>query len=96
VVVVPAAAATVVDALTLLAFAAALRVSAGSWPVTSWTKMPPVVASRVAVAIATTRRRIALTRCRRARRRSATRPPASARAVVARWAGRRAAGEGKA
>jgi hypothetical protein len=80
---------------TVVVFAAAFVVSAGSWPVASCTKIPPVVARNVAAASATTRVRITLTRCLRARRRSATRPLAPDRAAV-RCTDRRAAGEGRA
>jgi hypothetical protein len=57
-------------------FAAAAFARAGSFPVTSWTKIPPELARNNAVANATTRPRIALIRCLRARSRSATRPVA--------------------
>ena len=57
-------------------FAAAAFARAGSLPVTSCTKIPPEVARNIAVANATTRQRIALIRCLRARSRSATRPSA--------------------
>ncbi len=42
-----------------------LRASAGSWPETSWTKIPPVQARKIAVATPTTRRRMWRTRWRR-------------------------------
>ena len=59
---------------TFAAFAAAAFARAGSLPVTSCTKIPPELARNNAVANATTRLRIALIRCLRARSRSATRP----------------------
>jgi hypothetical protein len=80
--------------LTAAVLAAAL-VRAGSWPVTSWRKMPPEAATNVAVARATTRVRITLIRCLRAFRRSATRSLAPDRAAE-RCADRRAAGDGRA
>jgi hypothetical protein len=83
-----------VDA-TAAAFAAALFVSAGSLPETSCTRIPPDVARNVAVAIATTRRRITHIRRLRALRRSATRPLASDRAAE-RAGGRRPPGNGNA
>jgi hypothetical protein len=61
---------------TFAAFAAAAFARAGSLPVTSCTKIPPELARNIAVANATTRLRIALIRCLRARSRSATRPSA--------------------
>jgi hypothetical protein len=60
----------------VFAAAAAAFARAGSFPVTSWTKIPPELARNNAVANATTRPRIALIRCLRARSRSATRPVA--------------------
>jgi hypothetical protein len=67
-------------------FAAAAFARAGSLPVTSCTKIPPEVARNVAVANATTRQRIALIRCLRARSRSATTPfapdPAAERGIT--------------
>ena len=75
----------VVDA-TFAAFAAAAFARAGSLPVTSCTKIPPELARNNAVANATTRLRIALIRCLRARSRSATRPfapdPAAERSIT--------------
>lgn len=53
------------------AVAGAFLASAGSWPVTSWMKIPAEVARKVAVASPATRRRIILTRSRRARSRCA-------------------------
>jgi hypothetical protein len=58
----------------VFAAAAAAFARAGSLPVTSCTRIPPEVARKIAVANATTRQRIALIRCLRARSRSATRP----------------------
>jgi hypothetical protein len=58
---------------TFAAFAAAAFARAGSLPVTSCAKIPPELARNNAVANATTRLRIALIRCLRARSRSATR-----------------------
>ncbi len=85
---------TVVEA-TFAAFAAAAFARAGSLPVTSCTKIPPELARNNAVANATTRLRIALIRCLRARSRSATRPlapdPAAQRGIA-----RRATGAGRA
>jgi hypothetical protein len=60
----------------VFAAAAAAFARAGSLPVTSCTKIPPEVARNIAVANATTRQRIALIRCLRARSRSATTPSA--------------------
>jgi hypothetical protein len=60
----------------VFAAAAAAFARAGSLPVTSCTKIPPEVARNIAVANATTRQRIALIRCLRARSRSTTRPSA--------------------
>jgi len=60
----------------VFAAAAAAFARAGSLPVTSCTKIPPEMARNVAVANATTRQRIALIRCLRARSRSATTPSA--------------------
>jgi hypothetical protein len=75
----------VVDA-TFAALAAAAFARAGSLPVTSCTKIPPELARNNAVANATTRLRIALIRCLRARSRSATRPfapdPAAERGIA--------------
>ena len=80
---------------TFAAFAAAAFARAGSLPVTSCTKIPPELARNNAVANATTRLRIALIRCLRARSRSATRPfapdPAAERGIA-----RRATGTGRA
>jgi hypothetical protein len=45
---------------------AAVVASAGSWPETSWTKIPPVVTTNRAAARPTTRRRMRRTRRRRA------------------------------
>jgi hypothetical protein len=42
-----------------------LRASAGSWPETSWRKIAPVLAMKIAVVAPTTRRRIRRTRRRR-------------------------------
>jgi hypothetical protein len=53
-------------------FAAAALASAGSWPVTSCAPIPPLLARKMAVAVATTRVRITLIRRLRARSRSAT------------------------
>jgi hypothetical protein len=47
--------AVVVDACVV---GVVLRASAGSWPETSWRKIPPVLARKIAVATPTTRRRI--------------------------------------
>lgn len=55
-----------VPVLATEAVVVVLLASAGSWPETSWTRMPPVVAMNVAVATPTIRRRIWLTRRRRA------------------------------
>jgi hypothetical protein len=74
-------------------FAAAAFASAGSLPVTSCTKIPPELATNIAVAIATTRVRITLIRRLRAWIRSATRPLATA---VGSGACRRATGSGRA
>jgi hypothetical protein len=60
------------DALELPATVLVFRASAGSLPVTSCTKIPPEVTRKVATASPATRLRIACTRARRARRRSAT------------------------
>jgi hypothetical protein len=60
------------DALELPATVLVFRASAGSLPVTSCTKIPPEVARNVATASPATRLRIARTRSRRARSRSAT------------------------
>jgi hypothetical protein len=79
-----------VDA-TFAVLAAAAFASAGSLPVTSCTKILPELARNIAVAIATTRVRIALIRRLRARSRSATRPFAPDSAVE-RGVGRSAAG----
>jgi hypothetical protein len=70
---------------TVAAFAAFAR--AGSFPDTSCARIPPEVARKVAVAIATTRLRITLIRRSRARSLSATRPSAAGRGVE-RGAGR--------
>jgi hypothetical protein len=66
--------AVLVVAATVVVLVELLLTSAGSFPDTSCTKIPPVVTRNVVVAIATTRLRIDLTRCLRARSRSATRP----------------------
>jgi hypothetical protein len=66
----------VAEAVFAAAAAAAAFARAGSLPVTSCTKIPPEVARNIAVANATTRQRIALIRCLRARSRSATTPSA--------------------
>jgi hypothetical protein len=47
--------AVVVDACVVVVV---LRASAGSWPETSWRKIPPVLARKIAVATPTTRRRM--------------------------------------
>jgi hypothetical protein len=54
------------------AFAAAAFASAGSLPVASCARIPPELARKIAVAVATTRVRITLIRRLRARSRSAT------------------------
>jgi hypothetical protein len=61
---------------TFTSLAAAAFTRAGSLPVTSWIRIPPELARKIAVANATTRLRIALIRCLRSRSRSATRPSA--------------------
>jgi hypothetical protein len=61
---------------TFASLAAAAFTRAGSLPVTSWIRIPPELARKIAVANATTRLRIALIRCLRPRSRSATRPSA--------------------
>jgi hypothetical protein len=47
-------------------FAWVVCASAGSWPVTSWTRTAPLAARKVASDMPATRRRIARARCRRA------------------------------
>lgn len=59
---------------TFASLAAAAFARAGSLPVTSCSRIPPELARNNAVANATTRLRIALIRCLRARSRPATRP----------------------
>ena len=85
---------TVVEA-TFAAFAAAAFARSGSLPVTSCTRIPPELARNNAVANATTRLRIALMRCLRARSRSATRPFAPD-AAAERGIARPATGAGRA
>jgi hypothetical protein len=68
-----AAAVLAAFASALAAFTVAASTSAGSFPVTSCTKIPPEVARNMAVAIAITRRRMTETLRLRALSRSATR-----------------------
>jgi hypothetical protein len=55
-----------VEVVVADAVLAAVVASAGSWPETSWTKIPPVVTTNRAAARPTTRRRMRRTRRRRA------------------------------
>jgi hypothetical protein len=77
------------------AFRSAERTSAGSLPVTSWTRIPPVVERKIAIAIAMILRRSAKIRRRWARSRSAAtarlsgraRPRAAAGGAERAWVG---------